>query len=103
MGVGRTKASAARYPAVPDGCGVEEIEALVMVRLRLAGVTPVSESASLRDSVGEGAPVESRSLIDVSAAGSGLGGRGDTGSGLSSTEKIDRSSPFHWSPLSWSF
>lgn len=28
----------------------------------------------------------------------GEGGRGDSGSGLSSNENIDKSSPFHWSP-----
>lgn len=74
------------------------MDGLVMVRLRLAGVTPVSSSTSFL-ALDEVVVAVSKRLLFAS----GVLGRAETGRVGSSTEKMLRSSPFHWSPLSWSF
>ena len=100
-GAGRTYASAARYPGALVSSGgfrldrSDEIEGFVNVRFRFPGVTVVPSSTSLR-----GVPVPAADGDVVSGVG---GGSAVTGSVWSSTEKMDRSSPFHWSPRWWSF
>jgi hypothetical protein len=60
--------------------------------LRFKGVTIVSPESSF---LVLGPAVLSSVVVDSLA---GLRGKGESGSGRSSKEKIERSSPFHWSP-----
>lgn len=95
MGAGRTYASAARYPGVFVSSGFipeasDDIEGFVRARFRLLGVTEISSSASVL--------VEPVTVFDKP-----VGGRFETGRLWSSTETMDKSSPFHWSPRWWSF
>lgn len=79
--------------AVSDGLaevGVDVIEGGAIASLRLFLSTKESFER-------DGRPAE---LSEVSETECGIG---EFGSGLSSREIIDKSSPFHWSPSSWVF
>lgn len=93
IGAGRIYASAARYPGVLVSSGLgfggsDDIEGFVRVCLRLVGVTEISSSTS--------ALVEAVVAFgELAGAMICVRGRQETGSVWSSTEKMDRSSPFH--------
>ena len=97
MGDGRTYASAARNPGAfisSGGASVsfDEIEGVFNLSFRFPGFTVESSEKSL---FVLGPAFWSKVVVDSLV---GVGGIGERGNGRSSKEKIDRSSPFHWSP-----
>ena len=107
MGLGRTYASAARKPgvlAISDGvfdfCDVMEgVESLFF---KVSGMTGPVSVERLSENAGE---FLSKDTVDAWGSGPGTSelGSGWRGRGLSSSEKIERSSPFQRSPHSWLF
>jgi hypothetical protein len=88
-GAGRINASAARRPATSPSDLDELMRSAVTVFFRFEGVTlSVSVDCALEK---EGDPRSSD-------ARDSDGENGPAGTALSSTEKMERSSPFHWSP-----
>ena len=100
MGDGRTKASAARYPGVDeisadDLEGAEDIEGVLRVSLMVVGATGVWGVAErLSEKAGEPRLSE---IVDSEGEAKSLG-FGGWGRLWSSTEWIERSSPFQRSP-----
>lgn len=95
IGDGRTYASAARNPGEfvsSGGLSVtsDEIEGVFNLDFKLPGliVDPSEISFFVLDPA-------SKVVVDAFI---GVGGTAESGSGRSSREKIDKSSPFHWSP-----
>ncbi len=105
MGEGRTKASAARKPGVlPISAGVsdlrsEDIEGVLRVAFRDEGEIE-GECSWEREWENEG---EVESTFFILGAGEEELGWGCRGRGLSSREKMERSSPFQRSPHWWLF
>jgi hypothetical protein len=103
MGLGRTKASAARNPAQPRSAEVvlESIDGVLRVVLRFAGCIGEEVADRLWEKDGE------LWSSDIAETFLELGFRpswsDDVGRRRSSTENIDRSSPFQRSPHSWLF
>lgn len=103
MGDGRTYASAARNPGElvsSGGASVrrEEMEGVFNFAFRFPGLTVDSSENSF---LVLGPDFGSRKESDDNEADEslrGVGGIGERGKGRSSSEKIERSSPFHWSP-----
>lgn len=104
IGLGRTYASAARKPDVlPISDGVfdfcSEMEGVESLVFKVSGMTGDVSVERLSENAGEFLSKET-----VEALGVGLGtselGSGWRGRGLSSSEKMERSSPFQRSPHS---
>src|SRR5512140_3027548 len=97
MGAGRTYASAARYPGFAVSSGSrdvvsDEMDGLVSVRFKLAGVTELSSSTSFLCCIEAVVATFRSDGVDWL---SGLRGMAESGRSLSSAEKMDKSSPFH--------
>ena len=80
---------------------VETMEGVLRAVLRLVVLTMDWVSAE-RDSEKEG-ELRSREIVDAVADLEDGFDSAEAGRGLSSTENIDKSSPFHKSPHSWLF
>ena len=99
IGLGRTYASAARKPGVlPISDGVfdtcDEMEGVVSVFFKFSGLTGDASVEWLSENAGEFLSTETLGFgPGTSELGSGWRGRG-----LSSSEKMERSSPFQRSP-----
>ena len=104
MGLGRTYASAARKPGVlPISDGVfdlrDEIEGVKSLFFRVSGMTGDVSVERLSENAGELLSTETVEALGV-GPGTSEFGSGWRGRGLSSSEKIERSSPFQRSPHS---
>jgi hypothetical protein len=74
--------------------GVDEIEGVLSLAFKLPGLTVDSSESSFLV-VAAAAAFSTNEVVDSFL---GVGGVASRGSGRSSREKIDKSSPFHWSP-----
>lgn len=106
-GLGRTYASAARKPGVltiSDGVFdfCDEMEGVESLFLKVSGITGDVSVERLSEYAGEFLSTETVEALGVGPGTSELGS-GWRGRGLSSSEKMERSSPFHRSPHSWLF
>ena len=107
IGLGRTYASAARKPGVlPISDGVfdlcDEMEGVESLVFRVSGMTGDVSVERLSENAGEFRSTETVEPLGVGPGTSELGS-GWRGRGLSSSEKMERSSPFQRSPHSWLF
>lgn len=107
IGLGRTYASAARKPGVlPISDGVfdfcDEMEGVESLFFRVSGMTGDASVERLSEKAGEFLSTETVEALGVGPGTSELGS-GWRGRGLSSSEKMERSSPFQRSPHSWLF
>lgn len=107
IGLGRTYASAARKPGVLlisagvfDFC--DEMEGVESLFFKVSGMTGDVSVERLCEKAGELLFTETVEALEVGPGTSELGS-GWRGRGLSSSEKIERSSPFQRSPHSWLF
>lgn len=107
IGLGRTYASAARKPGVlPISDGVFDLcdvmEGVESLSFKVSGMTGAVSVERLSENAGEFLSTETVEAVGVGPGTSELGS-GWRGRGLSSSEKIDRSSPFQRSPHAWLF
>ncbi len=95
MGEGRTYASAALYPGL---LVKSSSEVGVVEDIDCGEIVFWIFFASIIISLPKlGRPWEARELVEAEK------GSGEEGKGLSSSETMERSSPFHWSPRVWVF
>jgi hypothetical protein len=97
IGDGRTYASAARNPGALVSSGgpsvaLEEIDGVFSLTFRLPGFTLETSEFSF---LVFGPAFKTNDVVELLV---GEGGIGESGRGRSSSEKMDKSSPFHWSP-----
>ena len=104
IGLGRTYASAARKPGVlPISDGVydlcDDMEGVESLFFKVSGITGDASVERLSENAGEFRSTETVEPLGVGPGTSELGS-GWRGKGLSSSEKMERSSPFQRSPHS---